>query len=126
VDPTKVGSFAVNLIVKPLEGLALLTMAVAAIAGVGVSANWWTLDQVMAFVTPIFGNVAIALVKIVGPVADLALVVGLVTALHSLKRGMEIGIAAGIVAAISWHFGGQDWIASLPALVGHHVAAGGR
>jgi hypothetical protein len=126
MDPTKVGSFAVNLVAKPLEGLALLTMAVAAIAGIGVSANWWTLDEVMALVTPIVGNVAIALVKIVGPVADLALVVALVTALHSLKKGMEIGIAAGIVAGISWHFGGQDWISALPSLIGHHVAASGR
>ncbi len=126
MDPTKVGSFAVSLIVKPLEGLALLTLAVGAVAGIGVSAQWWTLDEVMVVVTPIAGNVAVAIVKIVGPVADVALVVALVTALHSLKRGLEIGVAAAIVAAISWHFGGQDWIASLPSLVSHHAAAARR
>jgi hypothetical protein len=108
-----------KLMQKPLEGLVLIALGFATVAGLGVWASWWTLDDAMAFVTPIFGNVAIAAVKVLGPVSDLALVVGLAYGIHSIKKGAEIAVAAGIVALISWRFGGQDWMSQLPALLRH-------
>jgi hypothetical protein len=122
MDPTKIGGVFVSWLLKPLEALVLLALAYGVVVGIGITASLWTMDQAMAFTTPIVGNVVVAVLKVLGPVSDLAIVVGLATALHSLKRGLEIAVCAAIVALISLHFGGQDWMASVPALFHHPVA----
>jgi len=122
VDPSKVAGAGLKLLAKPLEGLVLLAMAYGAIAGVGVWASWWTAEEAMAFVRPILISVAIVLLQLMGPVADLTIAIALVYAIHSLKKGAEIATGAAIVALISWRFGGQDWIAQVPALV-HHLGS---
>ncbi len=108
-----------GLLLKPLEALAFLVVLTGVIVGVGISASWWTADQAMAVITPLLGNIAVVLIKFAGPAADLVLVTALVTALHNWRRAFEVGAAAIVVALVSAHFGGQDWMASLPALIHH-------
>ena len=123
MDPTKIGSVFVSWLLKPLEALVLLALAYGVVVGVGITTGLWTMDQAMAFTTPIIGNVVGAVLKVLGPVSDLAIVVGLATALHNIRRGLEIALCAAVVALVSLHYGGQDWMGSVPALF-HHAPAG--
>jgi hypothetical protein len=124
VDPTKIGSVFVSWLLKPLEALVLLVLAWGVIVGIGITIGLWSMHQAMAFTTPILADIGVAILQVLGPVSDLVLIVGLATALHNMRRGLEIAFGSAIVALVSLHFGGQDWVSAIPAFF--HHAPGGR
>jgi len=119
MDPTKAAGSAMGFIAKPLEAFAGLALTVAVIGGLGVWANVWTEKQAIAFATAPLEAIAHFLLMVIAPFADFGVVIGVIYMLSSLKRGLEIIVCSAIVAGISWHFGGQDWIGPAVGGIGH-------
>lgn len=119
MDPKKAAGGIAGFFVKPLEGLAALALIVSVIGGGGVWAGLWTERQAIAFVAPPLEASAHFFLMILAPFADFAVIIGLAYFLHSAQKAIAIVVGAGIVAFISWHFGGQDWIGGVLATIGH-------